>query len=135
MDDFVGESRFQYPDAALSWTNRALATLPDRYLRRHDDPTQMNPRHFLRVLPEHVAEVDPSEAADSGSILPAVRRVFPEAEVIPTGGMIYFAGLTHNFHNFESEEDLQLLQALLLVDEAAARLGHTAYAVAFARNG
>lgn len=69
---------------------------------------------------------------DSAPILPAVRRVFPGATIIPAGGALYFIGLNNAFHNFTSEDDPRLLDALLLAGEAVGQLGETQYAVALA---
>jgi SAM-dependent methyltransferase len=132
MDDFVGASRFQHTPELMAWANRMLALLPDRLLRGSRDPTRTVPRVATLLDPDAVAAIDPTEAVDSGNILPAVRRVFPSADIIPTGGALYFVGLNDAFHNFVAQEDLRLLDALLLLDEAVAQRGETPYAVALA---
>jgi hypothetical protein len=45
---------------------------------------------------------------------------------------LHFVGLNDAFHNFVAQEDLRLLDALLLLDEAVAQRGETPYAVALA---
>jgi hypothetical protein len=134
-DEYVGANRFQHSAAVLEWSNRLLALLPDRLLRPAS-PDEPPPRRPIGCPdPREVAQEDPSEAVDSANILPSIRLVFPGAEIIPTGGSLYFVALNNAFQNFESEDDLRLLQALLLVDEAVGHLGETQLAVAFAIKG
>lgn len=64
LDDFIGATRFQWPDEQLGFIEQMRRTLPERLL------------------------VDPSEAADSERTLPAVRKFFPEAEITLTGGIL-----------------------------------------------
>ncbi len=132
MDDYVGASRFQHMPEMVAWSNRMLALLPNRLLRRWDDPARSIPNTAYVPDPAAIAAIDPTEAVDSGNILPGLRATFADAEIISTGGALYFVALNDAFHNFVSEEDLRLLDALLLLDEAVARQGETSYAVAFA---
>ena len=132
MDDYVGESRFQHTAALVAWSNRMLSLLPDRLLRRWDDPARLIPRPVHIHAPEDIAAIDPTEAVDSGNIIPAVRSTFADPVVIPTGGALYFVALNDAFHNFVDEPDLRLLDALLLLDAAVAQIGETPYAVCLA---
>jgi SAM-dependent methyltransferase len=134
MDDYVGPTRFQWTDVNLEWANRVLATLPDGLLRSPYDPLQTVSRVVTRPSPEAVIAVDPSEAADSGNILPALRRVFPLACIIRTGGCIYHLALNDIFHNFNSADEIQILKSYLLLDQCLAENGETQYAVAIAFN-
>ena len=133
LDDYVGANRFQHSDAPLAWANRIRALLPDRLLTRWAESAgQLTARVIGRIDPQELADLDPTHAVDSINILPAIRRLFPSAEIIPTGGALWVVALDGAFHNFVSEEDLCLLNALLLVDEAVGQLGETQYAVALA---
>ena len=132
MDDYVGESRFQHTAALVAWSNRLLSLLPDRLLRRWDDPTRLIPRPVYICDPNAIAAIDPTEAVDSGNILPALRSTFADPVIIPTGGALYFVTLNDAFHNFVDEADLLLLNSLLLADAAVAQLGETPYAVGLA---
>lgn len=132
MDDYVGASRFQHSPWLLAWTNRMLGVLPDRLLQDCQDGARLVPRVLGLINLEDLMRIDPTEAVDSAHILPAIRRVFPDATIIPTGGALYFIGLNNAFHNFTSEDDLRLLDALLLADEAVGQLEETQYAVALA---
>jgi SAM-dependent methyltransferase len=130
-DEYVGASRFQHTPSLMAWTNRMLALLPERLLRRPDG-NGFVPRALGLIPVEELVKIDPTEAVDSANILPAVRHVFPDAEIIPTGGALYFVALNDAFHNFVTEDDLRLLDALLLADEAIGQLGETQYAVILA---
>src|SRR5690606_8926565 len=65
-----------------------------------------------------------------------LRKHFPKALIIPTGGTVYNLALTHLLHNLKAEApaDISLLRSLMLVDEIAlARPGvDNHYAVALA---
>jgi len=133
MDDFVGPTRFQWTEENLRWANLVLATLSDRYLQSPHVPGTLVARQVGRPSPEYVAALDPSEAADSGRILDAMKVVFPDATIIPTGGALYHLALNDLFCNFVTEDDLCVLNQILLLDGLLAEKGTTHYAVAFAR--
>ncbi|MBA3543536.1 MAG: methyltransferase domain-containing protein [Chthoniobacterales bacterium] len=122
MDDFVGPNRRQWSQKALALGSRIREILPERYLRKTVDDkaqTSLLPRQLVREDPQRIAAQDPSEAVDSQNIMAAVRRFFPKATIIPTGGVVYHMTLSRIFPNFdpEDERDKALLEALLLVDE------------------
>lgn len=132
MDDYVGATRFQHSPQLMAITNAVLATLPERYFRRPGPDAGFVPRALALTDVEALIKIDPSEAMDSSNILPAIRNVFPAAEIIPTGGLLYFVALNDAFHNFETEEDLKILDHLLTIDHSASILTETQYAVVFA---
>ena len=74
---------------------------------------------------------DSSEAADSSRILRCVRRRFPNAEIILTGGVIYHLALSDVLANF-TEKDVPLLERLLELDDPCTRVGEMHYATALA---
>jgi SAM-dependent methyltransferase len=127
MDDYVGATRFQHSPELVAWCNRLLASLPE-YLRRHWNGRDNIPP-FSVCDPKALACTDPSECADSGAILPAVRSIFPRAEVIKTGGAAYIA-LSNALQNFRSETEIALLNAILLADEEVSYRVERQYAVA-----
>jgi hypothetical protein len=135
MDDYVGASRFQWSDYQLSMGTRVREELPERFLRNPQDPDHDLPTVLRRPSAKKLMKADPTEAADSARIVPAVLKVFPDAEVILTGGAIYHTGLNDVLANFIPGEDDDLLRAILLVDEALANAGETQYAVALAVKG
>lgn len=126
LDDFVGPTRFQWSDRALAVATGARAILPGRYLKDPQSPPA-EPRYLpikvRRPAPGRIARQDPSEAADSEAILPAVREIFPEADIQRTGGLVYHVALATILHNFDEEvpDDLSLLNLLLELDTACLR--------------
>lgn len=132
MDDFVGASRFQWADAELDIAERVRRLLGPRYLRNPMDPSLTLPLRPSRPTVECMISADPTEAADSARILPAIKKIFPNAEITLTGGCIYHLALNDVIANFTEIEDKALLQSLLLADEAFAKSGLTQYAVALA---
>ena len=134
VDDFVGPTRFQWTDAELDLASRVRAMLPDRFLPHPRNPQVMIARRPKRPTIEEMMMADPTEAADSEVILGALTDVFPTAEIIRTGGVVYHLALNDVLANFREGEDDPLLDALLLLDETLAGQGHSHYAVALARS-
>ena len=132
MDDFIGPSRFQWTDTALSFARRFRESLPARFLADPMEPTRKLPPP-VRPTIESMIKIDPSEAADSASILPAIHEVFHAPRVIFTGGVIYHTGLNDVLANMA--EDARQLKAALLLDHALAIAGENQYAVALAGTG
>jgi SAM-dependent methyltransferase len=130
MDDFVGPSCFQWPHAALNAIALFRCSQPRRLLL---SPSAMGFEPVVIVPPSIKAmrEADPSEAADSERILPELEKVFPDAEIILTGGYIYHTGLNDILQNFP--EDGEELEAALRVDALLSQSGLNQYAVAIAR--
>lgn len=134
MDDFVGPSRFQWSDQNLDLIASFRSLLPRRLLRRDNVDSLIPVRPARPTIPKMI-EADPSEAADSERILPALREVFPGANVIPTGGAIYHLGLGGGVYknlDVSQEEDARILEFALLLDDVAIKLGETHYAVCVA---
>lgn len=132
MDDFVGPTRWQWSDHNLNMVARVRAALPERLLRDPRRSGQLLPRLVGRPDPAKLEAADPSEAADSDAILPAVTKYFPDAEIIFTGGCLYHLALNDVLANMDDELDQPLLEMILLIDEQMAAAGHTHHAVAFA---
>ena len=135
MDDFVGPSRFQWTDKNIAWANNVRRSLPERFLRNPYVAGTFLPREVHRPSPEEVIASDPSEAVDSGRIIAMIPTLFTNCTIIPTGGALYHLALNDIFGNFESEDDLALLQQILLLDQALAEHDTTQYAVAFGFKG
>jgi len=132
MDDFIGPTRFQWSDRTLEFSTRVRQSLPERLLVNPAQPGKFLSREVRRPVAEKLAEIDPTEAADSGRILSAVMRRFPGVEIMQTGGAIYGVALNDVIANF-APDDQPLLLAILLIDEALAAAGDSHYAVALAR--
>ncbi|MFP5454037.1 MAG: class I SAM-dependent methyltransferase [Alphaproteobacteria bacterium] len=133
MDDFVGPTRFQWTEAELDLAARVRTLLPDRFLPHPHNQQVMIPRRPKRPTIEEMLAADPTEAADSEAILDALMEIFPKAEIVPTGGVVYHLALNDVLANFRVGEDDSLLDALLLLDETLAGQGHSHYAVALGR--
>lgn len=131
MDDFVGATRFQWSERMLDYAIRYRQSLRPELLRSPNEPSKYVPRILKRPSIDRILAFDPTEAADSEAILPAIRDIFPDAEILHTGGAIYNLALTTILANFE-EGGADLTMALL-VDDLLCELGENHYAVAFAR--
>lgn len=131
MDDYVGATRFQWPDAQLQIASRVRRSLPERLLRDPADPGRLCPKDLTRPSLHSMLAADPSEAADSDGILPALPQVFPGVRIIPTGGVVYNLALKDIIANF-GEDDADRLRDLLDQDAELAARGQTQYACAFA---
>ncbi|MBK6687601.1 MAG: class I SAM-dependent methyltransferase [Deltaproteobacteria bacterium] len=139
MDDFVGPTRFQWSTASLKVATALRSRLPERYLRDPRRPGQQLAKVVRRPNPETLARHDPSEAAQSGRILSAVRTWFPDAEILPTGGIVYNLVLSDVLANFDEAEpaDRARLEQLLDLDWALTQVPglETHYAIALAFKG
>lgn len=130
VDEYVGPDRLRFEGETLAFANAVRGLLPER-LRAGAEPA-FTPESFAPV-----AAKDPSEAADSARILPALRDQFEDIDIRPTGGVVYYLALNGLFGNFDmaSSDDRALLGHLLELDRVytAARPDATVYAVAIAR--
>jgi SAM-dependent methyltransferase len=135
MDDFVGPSRFQWTNEQLAVASAVRALLPDRFMVDPRDPSRRLPRQIRRPSIDAMVAADPTEAADSSNILPALQALFPKNETILTGGVIYHSALNDVLANFDDTVDATLLESLLLLDKTLTDRGDTQYAVAFAPKG
>lgn len=132
MDDYVGPTRWQWPDQQIIIGERALSLLPERLLRDPMNPDKLFPRTITRPNLRKLYEADPSEAADSENIIPSIYKYFPNAEVKKTGGCIYHLALAKVLANFQGNDE-PLLKSLLLLDEMLAESGCNHYALAIAQ--
>jgi SAM-dependent methyltransferase len=121
MNEFVGPTLMQYSDRQLDLAERIRAALPERYLLNPHQEGSPVPLRRARPDLERMKAIDPSECADSGNILPALRELFPDATVIPTGGIGYFLALNDILANFDEAGDAALLSAIMLADDLCAK--------------
>lgn len=132
MNDFVAPTRCQWTKFNLDIVAALRAILPPRLMENRKNPGTAYPVTVDRPSLDWLMKNDPSEAADSGSILDAVRKYFPDASITLTGGCVYHLCLNDILANFEDSRDDTLLDLLLIVDDICAGMGQTHYAVAFA---
>jgi SAM-dependent methyltransferase len=104
VNEFVGPPRFQWTISQRRATDELLRQLPARYRRlgggRGTKHRSCRPSKLLMLLS------DPSEAADSASILPAIRKRFHILEEHPYGGAVLqllFESIAHNFLKDDAE--------------------------------
>ncbi len=132
MDDFIGPRRFQWTDNSLEVVAQIRRILPEKYLVNPDRENELFPIRRRRPDPAKLKDSDPSEAADSDKILPSVAKIFPQAQVILTGGVVYHLALSDIVANFDEDNDHILLDLLMLVDDLLSSQGENLYAVAIA---
>ena len=80
MDDFVGPTYNQFDDKLYAYAEYVRGLLPV-------DPDR---KKLGRIPVQAYLDSDPSEACNSGAILPSIAKLMPGAEIIPTGGLIYY---------------------------------------------
>lgn len=129
VNDFVGKTRFQWSDAELELINSFRRGLPENVFTGPGGGRY--PRTVSRPSVAGIVEADPSEAADSEAIVPALLTVLHEPLIIPTGGLIYHTGLNDILTNIK--EDSPLLTSALRIDAALTNEGMYQYAVCIAR--
>jgi SAM-dependent methyltransferase len=125
MFEFVGPTRFQWSDRNLDYVRRFRQNLPAS-LR----PTG-NDRWTARPTIEAMIARDPSEATDSSNILPALRDLFPSAEIAMLGGALYHFGLNGIYPKL-GDDDTWVFDAMLTLDDALLDMGEMHFAAAFA---
>lgn len=110
--EHVGPNRLQWEQRQLLRCNQLLKDLPAQYILRADKcnyKTRVYRPGLLRMI-----LVDPSEAADSESILPAIHDNFSILEEKQVGGNLLHLLLKDVSHNFlgTDPETLHILQRL-----------------------
>jgi hypothetical protein len=109
MWEYTGPSRWQWSDRNLENVNAFRRALPPKF--RPENPT------IKRPTLAQMMERDPSEAADSGNIRPAVKAAFPNVEMIDLGGALYSFGLRGIWPKI-GPEDKWVLNLALAFDQA-----------------
>ena len=132
IDEYVGPNRFQWTETSLEASDRIRAALPERYFYNAQMPQRPHSRLTPRVNRESLIKRDPTEAADSENIIPAIKKCFPDAEIITTGGAAYHLALRGIMNNFTPEDD-PVVNLVLLVDDLLERAGEYHFATVIAR--
>jgi SAM-dependent methyltransferase len=132
MNDFVGATRFQWSDRQLRYSSQVRKSLSDRLLRDPRNPKVQLPRLLQRPSLDAMISLDPSEAADSERILPAIRECLPDPQIWLLGGAIYHLALNDVLANLDETADKDFLDALLVLDSALIEMGETHYAACIA---
>jgi SAM-dependent methyltransferase len=132
MNEYVGKNRFQWTERELAYAIAVRRNLPAHYLRDPMDPAKSLAFEIERPDAVRMIEVDPSEAADSESILPAIRKHLPDPSIWMLGGAIYHLALNDVLANMDPEHDAGMLEALLVLEAALIELGECQYAACIA---
>lgn len=112
--EYVGPRRLQWTDGQLDFANALLKELPLKYKRRLQSNSIKNKIYrpgLLRML-----MIDPSEAIDSESILPALHQKFKVIEEKKIGWDITHILLKDIAHNF-LQDDVQTKTLLSYIFE------------------
>lgn len=131
-NEFVGANHFQYPTIEIMIANGVRSVLPREVFRIPGTDSYWETGTGRPPL-EPMKQVDPSEAADSENILPAIREHFPQARIIPLGGIVYNLALMDILTNIP--EDCGLLRDLLAIDDEANEHGLFHYAFCLTEKG
>ncbi|MGC2857431.1 class I SAM-dependent methyltransferase [Novispirillum sp. DQ9] len=100
LNDYVGPSRFQWPDAQVLQINRLLQLLPDRMASNAAGYTR---RGFQRVTAEDVAALDATEAVRSEDILRVMGENLDVGFCRGYGGSLLHLVLSNLGQNFDPE--------------------------------
>jgi ubiquinone/menaquinone biosynthesis C-methylase UbiE len=131
LDEYMGPTRFQFSNEILQINTKLRKSLDNRFLVNPWTKDSLLETSVSNTDIDDLIAIDPSEAADSGNIIPSLKKHFPEIEIIPTGGMIYHCALNDIIHNLIEENASSVINLALALDDLLARLGETQYAVAF----
>jgi SAM-dependent methyltransferase len=134
MLEFVGPTRFQWTERNLTFMNRFLSAIPDRFFAVPGRPGISAGRQVKRSSIKEMVDHDPSEAADSGAIIPSLQTFFPQADIQMLGGAIYHFGLKPILPNIDEQPDgAAFLNSALLLDDALSVMGENHFAYCLAR--
>lgn len=124
MNEYTGPTRWQWSDELLDCLRRFRAALPPHL--RPENP------NIKRLTVEQMIERDPSEAADSGAILPSLKKFFPDAEIRPLGGAIFPHALKGVYPKITPDDDW-VFDMVLSLDAAFRAKGESHNTFALAR--
>ncbi|PKP24359.1 MAG: hypothetical protein CVU06_05010 [Bacteroidetes bacterium HGW-Bacteroidetes-22] len=110
--EYVGPDRLQWTSEQLRFANKLLASIPSDYRRRWG--TRIVKKRIYRPGWLRMHLIDPSEAVDSASILPAIHKHFKIIEERKAGSDILHILLKDIAHHFTSDdsESQRILQRL-----------------------
>ena len=116
VNDYVGPERFQWEPRQHDVANAMLSALPERLRQQWDGGTKRRTHAPSRL---RMRFVDPSEAAESRRIMPALRERFEILEERDLGGSIVNLVLDQIAHHFPDadEEAMSALAALFAVED------------------
>ena len=115
MDDFVGPTYNQFSDEIYDYADHVRRLLPTSFWKDGDIVAEL-----ARLPVQAYLDTDPSEACDSGAILPTIAKYMPGVEIIPTGGLVYYLACREVFHKLTagSDRDEAIIRLLYELDRA-----------------
>ncbi len=113
--EYVGPDRLQWTSEQLRFANALLETIPSDFRRRWG--TQTVKKRIYRPGWLRMQLIDPSEAVDSSSILPAIHKHFKTVEERKIGSDIIHILLKDIAHHFISDNPEGKLILRYLFDE------------------
>lgn len=111
--EYAGPDRFQFPDEQIAEMNRLLTTIPPAYRKKYASGTIKKRVYRPGLLRMKIS--DPSEAVDSGAILPVIHRHFETLEEKALGGNLLMLLLKDIAHHFIREEDAEAEKILKML--------------------
>lgn len=127
-NDFIGNKRFQWSDMQMVIVNGIRLYLTDNYFKSTNG--NMFRKYLVAPPIENMLMIDPSEAADSENIIPAVKKYFKQPQIINTGGLVYHLCLENILRNMP--EDSEILKYMLSLDDQTIDFGLSLYAFIYA---
>jgi ubiquinone/menaquinone biosynthesis C-methylase UbiE len=124
MHEYTGPTRWQYSDDLL----RSLRSF------REALPPQLKPKttELPRLTIDQMLERDPSEAADSESIVPSLKCIFPSAEIVALGGAVLPHALRGAYQKI-GPDDSWVYDMVLAFDMTTLQAGESHHTFALAR--
>ncbi len=120
LDEYVGPSRFQFPEAQLRQIRRFVSLLPARMRTTFNGAVKSVVR---APTVEEVIAFDPSEAACSAAILPLLPAHFEVVRLRPYGGALLHLLLADIAQHFLEPGPQHTLRGLIEAEEELGRLG------------
>lgn len=127
-NEYIGESRFQWSDEKLKYVNNIRDKLDESIFHVGNE---VFPRHRKRPSLEKMLQTDPSEAADSANILPAIWKYFQNPKIVMLGGTVHMLLLDRMIQNIP--DNSETMNRLIKADDEANHQGMSLYAFILAK--
>jgi len=117
INEYVGANRLQYPKEQIKAINKALGKIPMKYKKRKATNLCKNKYYGSGWLRMYIA--DPSEAVESATIMPTIRKYFTVIEEKNYGGnllMSVFKDIAYHFIE-ETPEKLALMDDIFSIED------------------
>ena len=117
INEYVGPTRMQYPREQIKAVNGCLKLIPETFRQRFK--SKMIKSKYRGSGTMRVKLADPSECVDSGSMIPALSKLFTIVEERPYGGNVLSSTLKDIAHNFmgQSVEQDEILHKIFAFED------------------